>query len=177
MTDTINPVDLTITGNVAVTANYSQDEYTLTIVSSHGTVTKTPDQATYHLGDVITLDVTAAPGWTFTDWTPALTNNEVTINGNTTVTANYSQNEYTLTVSTLGNGTVSRNNNGPYHYGDVVQLTATPDTKWVFSTWSGDMNGSANPAFITMDGNKAVTATFTFVNTAPIAANDAYVTD
>ncbi|MBK7319521.1 LamG-like jellyroll fold domain-containing protein [Candidatus Villigracilis affinis] len=177
LTDTINPVDLTITGNVAVTANYSQDEYTLTIVSSHGTVTKTPDQATYHLGDVITLDVTAAPGWTFTDWTPALTNNEVTINGNTTVTANYSQNEYTLTVSTLGNGTVSRNNNGPYHYGDVVQLTAAPDTKWVFSTWSGDMNGSANPAFITMDGNKAVTATFTFVNTAPIAANDAYVTD
>jgi hypothetical protein len=31
----------------------------------------------------------------------------------------------------------------------------------VFSGWSGDLTGSVNPATITVDGNKAVTATFT----------------
>ena len=41
---------------------------------------------------------TVDPGWTFTGWTPVLTDNKVTIHDNTTVTANFSQNEYTLTV-------------------------------------------------------------------------------
>ncbi len=61
-------------------------------------MTKSPDKPTYHYGEEITLSATADPGWTFTGWTPSLTGNKVTINGNTTVTANYSQNEYTLTI-------------------------------------------------------------------------------
>ena len=30
-----------------------------------------------------------------------------------------------------------------------------------FTGWSGDLSGSANPATLTMDGNKSVTANFT----------------
>jgi uncharacterized repeat protein (TIGR02543 family) len=45
----------------------------------------------------------------------------------------------------------------------VVTLTATPDTGYVFSGWSGDLTGSVNPATITMSSNRVVTATFTFV--------------
>ena len=89
---TANPrTDTNVTGNITVTATFAQDEYTLTVNSAHGTVTKTPDQATYHYGDVVTLSVTPDTGWTFKDWTPSLTNNQVTISGNTTVTANYRQ--------------------------------------------------------------------------------------
>ena len=83
-----------------VTANFTQNAYTLTIVSAHGTVTKSPNQATYHYGDVVTLSAAAEPGWTFTGWTPALTDNKVTITGDTSVTANYSQDAYTLTIIT-----------------------------------------------------------------------------
>jgi len=43
----------------------------------------------------------------------------------------------------------------------VVSLTATPVVGWSFSGWSGDLTGSVNPASVTMDGNKVVTATFT----------------
>jgi hypothetical protein len=38
---------------------------------------------------VVTLSITPDAGWTFSGWTPALTDNQVTITGNTTVTANY----------------------------------------------------------------------------------------
>ena len=34
--------------------------------------------------------------------------NKVTINGDTTVTANYTQNEYTLTVTSVGSGSVAK---------------------------------------------------------------------
>jgi len=67
----------------------TQDEYTLTVNSAHGAVTKSPDKATYHYGDVVTLGMTADPGWTFTGWTPSLPLDQVTITGDTTVTANF----------------------------------------------------------------------------------------
>jgi peptidoglycan/xylan/chitin deacetylase (PgdA/CDA1 family) len=43
-------------------------EYTLTITSAHGLVTKSPDQATYHLGDVVHLIATAEAGYKFDHW-------------------------------------------------------------------------------------------------------------
>ena len=42
----------------------------------------------------------------------------------------------------------------------VVQLTANPATNYAFSTWSGDVTGSANPASVTMSANRSVTAGF-----------------
>jgi uncharacterized protein (DUF362 family) len=69
--------------------------------------------------------------------------------------------EYTLTVNIVGNGIVNRDDPGPYNYGDIVQLTAVPDSGWSFIGWSDNLSGSANPDSITMDGNKTVTATFT----------------
>ena len=53
---------VTIHGDTIVTANYSQNEYTLDVTSLHGTVTKTPEQATYHYGDEVTLSMAADPG-------------------------------------------------------------------------------------------------------------------
>lgn len=68
----------------------------------------------------------------------------------------------TLTVGTVGSGSVARNpDQAAYAYGTVVTLVATPSSGWTFSGWSGDLSGSANPATINMTGNKTVTATFT----------------
>ncbi len=36
--------------------------------SSHVTVTKTPQKATYHYGEEVLLSATADPGWTFNSW-------------------------------------------------------------------------------------------------------------
>src|SRR4030043_74551 len=167
LTGSENPKNITITGNMSVTATFTQNEYTLTVNTvGSGTVAKTPDQPTYHYGDVVQLQANASTGWSFSAWSGDLTGSEnpknITITGNMSVTATFTQNEYTLTVNTVGSGTVAKTPDQPtYHYGDVVQLLANASTGWSFSAWSGDLTGSENPKNITITGNMSVTATFT----------------
>ena len=151
--------EITITGNTTVTANFTQNEYTLNVVSAHGTPTKTPDQATYLYGDVVTLGMTAVdPGWTFTGWTPALPDNEITITGNTTVTANFTQNEYTLNVVSADGTPTKTPDQATYLYGDVVTLGMTAvDPGWTFTGWTPALPDNE----ITITGNTTVTANFT----------------
>jgi hypothetical protein len=155
-------------------------QYTLTIDTvGSGTVTKSPDQATYAPGTVVTLTANPATGWSFSAWSGDFTGGEnpknITITGNMSVTATFTQNEYTLTVDTVGSGTVAKSpEQTTYHYGDVVQLTANPAAGWSFSGWSGDVNGTTNPTTITMNSDKTVTATFsiqTFTITASAGLN------
>ena len=151
---------LTVT-NACIT----QYEYILTITSAHGAVTKSPSQATYHEGDVVQLTATPATGWSFASWSGALTSStnpaSITIHGNTAITANYTQNEYALTIAST-HGTIAKNpDQATYHEGDVVQLTATPATGWSLANWSGDLTSSTNPASITIHGNTVATANYT----------------
>ena len=74
----------------------------------------------------------ANSGWTFTGWTPSLTDNKVTISGDTSVMANFTQNEYLLTVDKVCNRTVTPDKAAPYHLNDLVELTAVADTGWTF---------------------------------------------
>ena len=45
-----------------------------------------------------------------------------------------------------------------------MTLTATADTGYTFTGWSGDLSGTTNPTTITLNGDKTVGATFT-INT------------
>ncbi len=72
---------------------------------------------------------------------------------------------YTLTTraSPSNGGTVGLNvpqPSGGYADGTAVQLTATPSPGYVFSSWSGGVLGSDNPATVTMSFNMSVTANF-----------------
>lgn len=72
--------------------------------------------------------------------------------------------DYTLTAN-AENGTITLYPaGGTYLSGTVVTVTATPDSGFKFSGWSGDLSGSENPATITIDGNKSITANFTAVS-------------
>jgi uncharacterized repeat protein (TIGR02543 family) len=81
-----------------------------------------------------------------------------------TVTATFAEvlpTQYSLTVNVVGSGSVSLDpDQALYDSGTVVELTAVANAGWQFSGWSGDLTGSTNPAGITMDGDKTVTATF-----------------
>jgi uncharacterized repeat protein (TIGR02543 family) len=161
-----NPATTTITGHTTVTATFNQVDYTLTVNRvGNGSVAVDPSPGPYHYGDVVTLTATADPGWTFDHWSGALSGSTnpvtTTITGYTTVTATFDQVDYTLTVNRVGNGSVAVDPSpGPYHYGDVITLTATADPHWTFAGWSGGLSGADNPATMTITGNTVVTATF-----------------
>jgi uncharacterized repeat protein (TIGR02543 family) len=73
---------------------------------------------------------------------------------------------YALTTSVFptGVGTITLDPvpgaDGKYADGTQVILTVNPAAGYVFSGWSRDLSGSANPVSITMIGNKIVTAHF-----------------
>ncbi|CAI6051635.1 hypothetical protein COHCIP112018_01500 [Cohnella sp. JJ-181] len=67
---------------------------------------------------------------------------------------------YTLHTEAV-HGTVSAGPSVPaYPAGYAVTLTATADEGYVFTGWSGDLSGNANPATVTMNANKSITANF-----------------
>jgi hypothetical protein len=63
-----------------------------------------------------------------------------------------------LTTGTSGGGSVS--GAGSYNTNAIATITASPGTGSVFSHWSGDAVGSANPLQLNMDTSKTVTANF-----------------
>jgi len=172
LTGSTNPANLTMNANKAVTATFVQAR-TLTVnVVGSGTVSKSPDLTAYPNGSSVQLTATPAAGWLFSGWSGALTGSTnpatLTMDANKTVTATFVQ-ARTLTVTVVGSGTVAKSPNlSTYPNGSSVQLTATPDPGWVFSGWSGALTGSTNPATLTMDADKAVTATFVQARTLTV---------
>jgi polygalacturonase/uncharacterized membrane protein len=84
---------------------------------------------------------------------------------------------FTLTINTLGSGTVSASPAGPYAAGTVVSLTASPASGWSFSSWSGNLTGYANPGTIIMNGNLTVTATFDQIGYAGVTGDTRTVSE
>jgi len=72
---------------------------------------------------------------------------------------------YTITTSSLGNGTIIKNPDQTTYFPNTeVEITAEADIGWTFSHWSGDIplgHENDNPITITMDDNKEITAHFT----------------
>jgi uncharacterized repeat protein (TIGR02543 family) len=67
----------------------------------------------------------------------------------------------TTTASPSAGGSVRRSPNAAsYAPGTVVTLTAIPAAGYVFTGWSGALSGTKNPATVTMDADKNVTASF-----------------
>jgi uncharacterized repeat protein (TIGR02543 family) len=138
--------------------------YTLTRNTPNGSVTLNPAWPTYPAGTV--ANVTAVPnaGYVFNNWSGDLSGSAnpttITMATNKSITANYSASSatYTLTATSL-NSTVMFNPAGPtYPVNTVVTVTAVPNSGYAFTSWSGDLAGSANPTTITMNGNKSITA-------------------
>jgi len=70
---------------------------------------------------------------------------------------------FTLNITAV-NGTVVKNPDQlTYNSGTIVQLTATPNALYSFTSWSGDKVGVVSPTTILMNGNKNVTANFTLI--------------
>jgi uncharacterized repeat protein (TIGR02543 family) len=94
------------------------------------------------------------------------------MNSNTNIVANFSAINYTLSISVSPSGSGSwtsispsgSGSGGSYAYGSVVTLTATPSTRYQFSSWSGDISTSSPTVNVTMYSNKNVIANFSAIH-------------
>ncbi|MBF0099775.1 MAG: InlB B-repeat-containing protein, partial [Desulfobacterales bacterium] len=161
---------VTMTGNKSVTANFAKKTFTLTITAANGTVTKNPNKTLYDCDEQIILTATPNSGYSFTSWSGGITGTDATktliINSNTAVTAKFDEivpDTYTLTTTSGSGGCISRDvTQTAYTEGTIVTLTATPESCYHFSGWSGACaNNSTSTCQLTMDGNKSATANFT----------------
>ena len=147
----------------------TQDSYTVTVIQTqNGNIS--PDTSSYSTNSSPTFTITPDSGYYI---------DSITIDGNPVVveylrcmqltfynidsdhniTATYAQHLFTLTIITVGEGTVSPGNITCVE-DTYFMLQAVNANGWSFSGWSGDITATAN-ATIMMDGNKVVTATFT----------------
>jgi uncharacterized repeat protein (TIGR03803 family) len=167
-------------GGTAFSLQVNEDTLTVTLAGD-GTVTSTdgfincPGMCShiYQHDAQVTLNATAAGGWNFSDWSGACTGTgscNVTMSQPQTVTANFSQLSYTLTVTATGNGSVTSADgfiNCPgtcshlYLSNTEVALTANPALGWSLNAWGGACSGNNPACNVTMTGPESVSATFT----------------
>ena len=90
---TQNPLPITVNGNKNITANFTPIFYPLTISATNGTVSKSPDQASYQAGTVVLLTASPASGYQFTGWSGNASGTQnplsVTMDGSKSITANF----------------------------------------------------------------------------------------
>jgi uncharacterized repeat protein (TIGR02543 family) len=151
----------------ALVANFSVITYTLALAASPDAGGVTTGAGSYNSGSSVTATATANPGYNFINWTEngtiISTDASMTFNltANRSLVANFSGTAYTLNVDAVNGSVVKNPNQATYSNGATVQLTATPNTGYVFTSWNGDATGSANPLTVTMNANKNITANFT----------------
>ncbi|MFA5143181.1 MAG: FG-GAP-like repeat-containing protein [Candidatus Omnitrophota bacterium] len=171
LTGSTNPATITMNANKSVTALFTVLP-ALTINATAGTGGDISPSGAVSVanGASQTFTVTADTGYNIdqvlVDGAP------VTLSGGTYTFTNVTTNHtiaasftevpaYTLTL-TASNGSIAKSpDKTTYTAGEVVTLTAAPAGGYSFSNWSGDLTGSTNPATITMNANKSVTALFT----------------
>ena len=160
-----NPRNVTVIGSVSYTAIFNEAGTTYynvtTYVDPYGAGTVTGG-GTYEEGTSIVLTATANPGYTFTQWNDGNMSNPrtVTVNGDMSFTAQFSQNTYTIQVmaNPVTGGSVT--GGGTFVYGDLATLYATPYSGYDFVGWSDGSN--ENPHTVTVTGNATYTATFSY---------------
>jgi len=161
-----DPLCITMDSGKSIVANFVINYYSLDIsVVGNGMTNPAPGVYSYSCGSVVDLSVATDPGWVFDHWEGTLSGSNnpasILIDGDKVVTAYLVQEEYTLSTSIVGSGTINKNpEQATYTYGTVVELTAIPSVGWHFIGWSGDLSSLLNPASITMDGDKSVSASF-----------------
>ena len=103
-------------------------------------------------------------GYSFNNWSGAYSGSDnpltLEINSNLSLTANFSLNSYLLSTSADSGGTVSEG--ASFNHGILASISATPNTGYSFSGWSGSGITDASAASTTVDMTEARTVSASF---------------
>ncbi len=116
----------------------------------------------FDAGTSVSLMATPQPGYEFAGWSgdaAGLANPiAVLMDRAKSVQAGFTPILCTLTTSATAGGSVTAG--GSFSYGTSVTVTATADTGYLFTGWSGDATGMKNPVGVLLDRSKSVQAVF-----------------
>ncbi len=126
----------------------------------------------YNEGATVSLEATPKTGYAFVSWytggsTLSTTNPyEFKASTDLAVAANFTLQSYAFTISAGSGGTVPRGLSKSYTHASVVQISATPNTGYKFSTWTGSgiANLTAKDTNISITGIQSAIASFTPIN-------------
>ena len=175
---TANPANVTMSGAVTESAGFTSTTVQVTVTSNptgsgyvnvDGTGITTSQTYTWSIGSVhavaATSPVACGSGcqYTFTEWSDSgAQSHNITASAATTVTATFAQ-QYYLTMSAGSGGSVLPSS-GWYNGGTNVQISATPNSGYAFSSWtgsgSGSYTGTSNSTTVTVNGQVEEAAAF-----------------
>ena len=136
--------------------------YTLTTtVQGQGSIS--PSGGQFYQGQTVQITAIASPGWGFDHWEGDATGTNpsiiLTMSGNKSIAAIFTQLPAVLTINITGNGSTSPSGVSSYPVGTDVTITATPFANNQFVEWQGTTE-TGNPIIVTMDSSKTITAVF-----------------
>jgi subtilisin family serine protease len=177
-TGSTNTANVTMNGPITETASFSSTNVQVTVQTNPSGLTYTVDGISYIgaqpfswvSGSSHTIStsspqsVVTGTRYMWSNWSDGGgISHSVSPTGNTTYTANFSQ-QYLLTMSANSGGTVSPVS-GYFDVGQTVPISALPISGFSFTGWSGSgagsFTGTSNPASVMMTGPISETATFT----------------
>jgi hypothetical protein len=175
---------VTMNAPATVTANFTVANTSVTINTSPqgllvsvdgGTASAAPLMESWQIGSQHTITTTSPQGsagtqYIFSNWSDGgLISHPITVSAATpSYTANFTT-QYQLTVNTspAGSGTATPTSGTFFASGTVVSLAATPNSGFVFSSWSGPVaNANSASTTVTMTAPETVTANFVHANTS-----------
>jgi hypothetical protein len=167
----VNPAWIEMNGNRTVTAVFVPGEgwHRLTVtIDGDGTTDPAEGEHVFEGHTDVSLRATAEPGWYFDHWEGDAAGSanplDVTMDDDKAITAVFlpAQAGYrTLATAVVGGGTIDPP--AGEHLcvpNSVILVKATANSGWLFHHWEGHLAGSENPAPLTMNTNKSVTAVF-----------------
>ena len=147
-----------------LTANFSLNSYTLSINAGTGGSISGP--GTYNHGTNPIISASPNTGYHFIGWNGTgindLNSSSTTVSmvQNRNLTANFSLNSYILSINAGTGGSIS--GSGTYNHGTNPTISATPNTGYQFTTWTGEgvANQNSNPTTVSMVKDQNLTALF-----------------
>jgi len=179
-------INVTMNANHTLHAVFALATHTLTIsTTTGGTTSPAPGVYIYAHGTEVQVNAIANAGYAFDHW--ELDSSDVgsaipyvvTMDTDHTLHAVFKP-FYTLTITTTAGGTTDPEPGSyPFLEGNVVNVTAIPETDFILDHWELDAvnQGASNPIDVTMNANHTLLAVFKPLYTLTITCTTGGTTD
>ena len=157
---------LTITEDLNLTANFTQNEHTLILSANLGGQTNDVNTTQNH-GASVPIIAISDTGYTFLNWEGSANiedrfsaSTNISMLEDSNITATFQIISYSVQISTIGDG--DANGTGTYSHGDTITFSATPSAGSIFKEWSGTGITSSNHSTLSLAITQDLNLTATF---------------